>query len=238
MKPTLSAALVYCPGADVDLRKKRGRQRLIRAIGWVLLVVLSVVPLRAATPQTGLPADIGFSSLPGPTGEPYLGSVEAEFVITPTLGDWKQSLIYGNPGSSIFAGPINDPQPAGLQVTESLAPFSFLSLDYSSNNGPSAYDIQGFLGQTVQFHQTGTLAASFSPFRFNTLFSEYSSKLVDGLLIQVMPGPGVTSINLDNLYLVTIPEPGSLTFLFLACLVLARCCGLAPASRPPVPTRR
>jgi len=220
MKPELSPAGVYCFRTDTDRPRNRARRGALELTAWWFFGLVCAMPVGAATPQAGGTAGVGFSALEGPTGAPYLGSEEAEFVITPTLGDWRQSLVYGNPGSSIFAGPINDPQPATIQVTDSLAPFRLLSFDYSSNNGESAYDIQGFLGPTLQFHETGTLAASFSPFSFSTIISPYSSFLLDGLFIQVIPGPGVTSINLDNINMVTVPEPGELALIVLGALVL------------------
>jgi hypothetical protein len=89
------------------------------------------------------------------------------------------------------------------------------SVDYSSNNAPSVYDIRGFLGGIQQFDETGTLLGAFSPFSFTTLNGVHSGTLIDTLNITVNPSiTGVappTSINLDNIVLTsTVPEPGTL----------------------------
>jgi hypothetical protein len=163
----------------------------------------------AVLPASGVPGGFGFSYLPGPHGAPYLGSTEGDFTLTTPSGSWQQSLIYGNPGGSIFVGPLGAPAPAALNVTDSAGRFNFISLDYSSNNGESLFDIQGFLGANLLFHETGTLTASYSPFSFHTLLSNNPGMELDGLIIQLLPGPGATSINIDNIFLVTVPEPGT-----------------------------
>jgi hypothetical protein len=222
MKPTRFPWGDFRLGTGLDCARKRLRRQAAWTLVFALALWASGLPLRAADPLSGMPSGIGFSYLSGPTDAPYLGSEEGDFVITPTQGDWRQSLIYGNPGSSIYVGPIRAPTNSVLHVTDRLGRFSLVSLDYSSNNGPSTYDIQGWLGPNQQFHDTGTLAPSFFPFTFNTIFSPYSLFEVDGLYIQIIPGSGTTSINIDNLNVVTIPEPGSLAFLTLGSLAVAR----------------
>src|SRR2546421_7534478 len=174
------------------------------------------------------PPGISFSTLPGPNGALYLGHTEGDFNVTPTAGNWYQAMVYGNAPPSIFDGPVDAPSIAVLQVTDNVNVFHFNSLSYSSNNGESSYDIQGFLGATLQYHQSGTLNASFSPFTFNTLLSDYSSLPVDALLFEVIPGVGTTSVNIDNIGVVTVPEPAA----GLACLAgLAGFCALRRRQR-------
>src|SRR5207249_3110694 len=89
-----------------------------------------------------LHASITFSNLVGANGDPYLGSTEDGFTVTPTLGSWFQSQGYGNPAPSIFAGPIGAPVDSAIQILNGGGTFTFSSLDYSSNNGESTYEIK------------------------------------------------------------------------------------------------
>jgi hypothetical protein len=61
----------------------------------------------------------------------------------------------------------------------------------------------------VVYEETGSLTGSFEPFSFNILSSANQSIPLDGLHIGITPGAGVTSVNLDNLMVATVPEPGS-----------------------------
>jgi hypothetical protein len=167
---------------------------------------------------------ITFSGLAGPTDSPYGGSTEAGFTVTPISGSWFQGLLYGNPAPSIYDGPLFGPGTGAIQVTDGASSFTFSSLDYSSNNGTSTFLIQGFQGASMVFSDSGTLTASVSPgFGFSALASAHSSTLVDRLVIQVAPGNGVTSINLDNINVPasTVPEPGTFLSLGVALCTLS-----------------
>jgi hypothetical protein len=196
-----------------------------------------MAPLKVEGQNTGpfvvLPPGISFSSLPGPNGAPYSGHSEGDFTVTPTATNWFQSLTYGNPAPSILDGPIGSPGIGVVLVTDNVDLFVFGALDYSSNNGNSSYDIQGYLGPTLMYHQTGALAASFTPFSFNTLLSTDPEVRIDALLIEFFPGPGVTSINLDNIRVTTIPEPSAFLVLSAGVVVglLARARTAQKASR-------
>jgi hypothetical protein len=69
-------------------------------------------------------AVITFAPLPGPNGAPYGGHVEAGFTVTPTFGMWFQSLVFGNPAPSIFAGPIGTPGISEIEVIDTSLLFS------------------------------------------------------------------------------------------------------------------
>jgi len=178
-----------------------------------------IVPHVIIVPGPG----ISFAPLTGPDGATYLGHTEGDFAVTPTAGAWFQGLSYGNPIPSIYDGPINSPGTAVLQVTDSVGLFTLNSLHYSSNNGNSFYDIQGYLGATLAYHETGTLSGSFDPFSFNTLTTAHPNDPIDGLFIALIPGFGVSSINLDNIGVTTVPEPGSLLLLAAGLAALVRC---------------
>ena len=196
----------------------------LRFFGTVLLLVLSCfVHTRAGgqfSPSVVVSPGISFSTLSGPNGTPYAGHTEGDFDVAVTAGIWQQSLAYGNPIPSILDGPIGAPGVGTLFITDNVDLFTFGSLSFSSNNGDSSYDIQGFAGSTMTYHQTGTLAGSFTPFSFKTLLSDSPSLEFDSLLINIVPGDGVTSINLDNIGVATIPEPSTLAFLVMAVVAV------------------
>lgn len=190
------------------------RLRILRGTFFALCVVAS------ATANIALATVITFSPLAGPTDDPYLGHSEAGFTVTPTAGSFFQALVYGNPVPSIYDGPVGQPSTAAIQVTQGGAPFTFNSVDYSSNNGNTRYSIQGFHGASMAFNDTGVLAGVFGPFTFSTLAGAHTAVQIDRLLIQISPGAGVTSVNLDNINVGSgVPEP--VTF---AMLGAGLCC--------------
>ncbi len=164
---------------------------------------------------------MSFSNLPGQTGDSYLGSTEGSFTLAPTAGSWFQSTIYGSPAPSIYDGPTGNPGVGVLLLTAAGNRFTFGSLDFSSNNGDSTYDIQGYLGANLIFDQTGTMPGTSTPVSFSTLPSSNPSAQVDALLIELIPiivaGPvHITSINLDNINVTIVPEPGAISLLCVA----------------------
>jgi hypothetical protein len=199
---------------------KRRFGNVLRALG--LMLVFTAMPGQAQTAAPNVVAGftMSFFNLSGPTGTPYAGSTEGPFTLAPTAGSWFQSTLYGSPAPSIFDGPTNNPGIGVLLLTAAGSPFTFGSVDYSSNNGDSSYDIQGYLGANKVFDENGTLAGSISPFSFKTLLSSSSSVPIDGLLIEVIPGAGVTSLNLDNVRLLLVPEPGGTLLLGVGLMVL------------------
>jgi hypothetical protein len=206
---------------------------------WALGLLL-VLGALASQAQTAAPNLVGFSgmafsNLPGPNLASYLGSTEGTFTLTPTAGPWFQSTFYGSPAPSISDG---NPLPGGIipgfgvvsLTAAGSSPFNFNSLDYSSNNGDTAYDIEGHLGGSLVFKETGTMHGTNTPAAFTTFFSSHSSAQVDALLIELTPlltgDPSnpvfPTSINLDNINVLLVPEPGAAWLLGIG-LMLAFC---------------
>ncbi len=178
---------------------------------------------------------ITFSGLSGGNNTPFTTYTEGSFTVTPTFGSWFQDdTLYGNPAPSIYAGPIGSPVSAEILVT-GTGDFTWSSVDYSSNNGIALIQVIGELGGVVQFSEADFVAASLPPgFGFSTLNATGtdSSAVIDSLYIAVAPAipnggpltPTTTSINLDNINLSPIPEPGSLLLLGsgLAGVIIAR----------------
>jgi hypothetical protein len=189
-----------------------GYNRMLRA----LRRSISALTL-LATSGAGFAGVIDFNTRTGSDGDTFSTYTENGFTVTSTTGSWFKALGYGNPIPDIFLGPIGSPPPGSISVTDTGV-FSFASIDFSSNNGTSAYSIIGFRGGLQQFNQTGTEPVSFPPFGFTTLAST-NSMLIDTLIIGITPGIGTTSFNIDNIVVNAVPEPGTFGLLFLAILL-------------------
>src|ERR1700719_2234917 len=88
---------------------------------WALSLALSVALAQENPFVVVVPPGVAFAPLSGADGSPYLGHTEGDFVVTPTAGLWFQAVsshAYGNPVPDIFAGPINAPGVAVLQITD------------------------------------------------------------------------------------------------------------------------
>jgi len=188
----------------------------------VLLLVLHFahVSLMAQNVVSG-GGGITFASLSGANNSPYSGSTEGDFSVSTNTGHWfKDISVYGNPPPSIYAGPTNSPSTSVLTISDSKGHFTFSSFDYSSNNGDSTYDIQAFLASVLEYEESGPMTGSFGPnFGFMTQGIGNSASEIDALQITVIPGSGVTSINLDNIMVATIPEPGCLGLVAMSMAV-------------------
>jgi hypothetical protein len=164
---------------------------------------------------------ITFDPLTGiPTDTPYNGHTEAGFTVTTTMGNWFVAQFYGNPVPDIYAGPIGNPKTSAIQVvgnSSGTSTFNFASVDLSTNGGTSTYLVQGFLGGSLVFSEPGTDTAIT---QFVTIPSTDPSQVLDRLTIQITPGSGTSSVNLDNINLPSVPEPSSLTLLSLGSLAL------------------
>lgn len=149
---------------------------------------------------------------------------ESGFDVTSTSGTWIGSAVYGNPGPSIFAGPVGSASASSISiVANGGGSFSLSSFDISPNNGTSGdYTVTGLLNgnQVFLFQGTDTDTGG-NPFDFETILSA-SASLVDQLIIAVTPN-GNSSINVDTIVLNTVdrqlPEPGSLALLGAALAV-------------------
>src|SRR5262249_2470935 len=84
----------------------------------------------------------------GEGDEPFVSETEGQFRVAATTGNWRAGFIFGNPEPSIF---IEGSMPGSITVTNTAALlFTWSALDFSSNNGSTAYDIKGFSAGLVQ----------------------------------------------------------------------------------------
>jgi hypothetical protein len=187
------------------------------------LMVSGSVSARAQLIQPGNGPGITFSSLTGANGSAYNGDSEGDFTVTPTAGSWYVSQAYGAGPPSIYVGPVGSPAFGALVISDSAGPFTLSSFEYSCNNGQGTFDVEGYLGSTLEYDETGTLSQSSPPgFGFATNTDSHASTPIDGLIISFSPGAGTTSINLDDIGVQTIPEPAALA-LVSAGLALVYC---------------
>lgn len=161
-------------------------------------------------------AVITFEGLTGATADPLTTPYSEDgFTVTPTLGEWKKGLIFGNPLPSIYVSELGPDTPFGnLQITSGGGLFTFNSLDLQAFNTAVGYEIRGSRGGTVLFSVANSQAASAN---FQTLTGG-GSLTIDTLTFDISGGPG--SFNVDNINVTAVPEP-SAYLLLLSGLGLA-----------------
>lgn len=154
---------------------------------------------------TASAAIITFDGLTGETADPLSAYSEAGFTVTPTLGEWKEAHVFGNPLPSIYVSDLGPDTPFGnLQITAGGGLFIFNSLDLQAFNSGVGYEIRGSRGGTVLFSVASSQAASAA---FQTL-SGGGSLAIDTLTFDISSG-GPGSFNVDNINLSAVPEPGA-----------------------------
>jgi hypothetical protein len=169
---------------------------------------------------------VTFSGLNGGDNSAFTTYTEGNYTITPISGSWFQDdTAFGNPIPSIYDGPVGTPGDATIEITSSAGPFTYQSVDYSSNNGDSEINARGSLNNVGVFSTTEPAPGPGSA--FTTLASPDSSDPIDRLFLEVLPGAGgATSINLDNIVLnpavSASPEPGTMILLGVGLLGLAQ----------------
>ncbi|MBA4110250.1 MAG: hypothetical protein C0487_11725 [Leptothrix sp. (in: Bacteria)] len=164
-------------------------------------------------------AVITFDGLTGATADPLSAYTEDGFTVTPTLGEWKEAHVFGNPLPSIYVSELGPDTPFGnLQITAGGGLFVFNSLDLQAFNSGVGYEIRGSRGGTVLFSLPNSQAPSPG---FQTLTGG-GSLVIDTLTFDISGGPG--SFNVDNINLTAVPEPS-------AYLMLLAGLGLLPLLR-------
>lgn len=164
-------------------------------------------------------AVITFDGLTGTTADPLSAYTEDGFTVTPTLGEWKEAHVFGNPLPSIYVSELGPDTPFGnLQITAGGGLFVFNSLDLQAFNSGVGYEIRGSRGGTVLFSLPNSQAPSPG---FQTLTGG-GSLVIDTLTFDISGGPG--SFNVDNINLTAVPEPS-------AYLMLLAGLGLLPLLR-------
>ncbi|CAH0347996.1 PEP-CTERM sorting domain-containing protein [Aquabacterium sp. CECT 9606] len=165
-------------------------------------------------------AVITFDGLTGATADPLSAYTEDGFTVTPTLGEWKEAHVFGNPLPSIYVSDLGPDTPFGnLQITAGGGLFVFNALDLQAFNSGVGYEIRGSLGGTVLFSLPNSQAPSPG---FQTLTGG-GSMVIDTLTFDISSG-GPGSFNVDNINLTAVPEPS-------AYLMLLAGLGLLPLLR-------
>jgi hypothetical protein len=185
--------------------------RRLSLVGSVLTALLWVSAAGTASATT-----IDFSNLSGSNGDPYSFSAQGGFTVIAEPGKWFEAHLFGNPTPDIFAGPIDSPSASAVFVVRTGGgAFTFESVDLACNNGDSCpFVIIGILGGSPSLLGIGNVPAILG-FGFVTEFNSTPLSLMDALLIQIGPGTGTTSMNLDNIVVeaAPVPEPTSLMLL-------------------------
>jgi hypothetical protein len=184
--------------------------RRVSLVGSVLTALLWV-----STTGTASATTIDFSNLGGNNGDPYSFSAQDGFIVLAGPG-WFEAHAFGNPIPDIFAGPVDSPSTSSLFVVRGDGgTFTFDSVDLACNNGDHCpFAIIGILASSPSLLAIGNVPA-IPGFDFVTEFNSTPAATMDALLIQIVPGDGTTSMNLDNIVVeaTPVPEPTSLVLL-------------------------
>ena len=164
---------------------------------------------------------ITFSGLSGGNGSPFTTYMESGFTVSPTLGQWFQGHLFGNPVPSIVAGPVfGGPSNDAVTVTEGGQRFTFSQLDLATANANTNYTFTGTLLGAPVFNVNDIVSP---PQVFNTVLSGVSADVIDSLVITANIQAGGTSTNIDNIVVstaVATPEPTALGMLATSLALL------------------
>lgn len=160
-------------------------------------------------------AIITFNALPGPQNNPYPGSTEGDFVVTPTVGDWLESHSAGNNAPSIYS---NSNRGDVEVVREDGGTFKFLLVDLNNafDFDLGDYVIRGLLDDDEIFKFAGMLPTNFGEVH-NVNDADED---IDRLVIRI--NRDGSSYNIDNIVLDEFPEPAAAMLLLSGWALLAR----------------
>jgi len=164
---------------------------------------------------------VTFNGLGGNNGDPltpFVPYVENGVSVVPNQ-NWFVAKVYGNPVPDIFYAPSGLGFAGAIAMTmTNSGDFTFSSVDISSNGGTStAVFFEGRLNGNLEFFDTITVNSTSS---FITLTNPDPAVIIDSLSISLPPNSGVSSVNVDNIVLNSVPEPGTWILMGVGLLVL------------------
>jgi PEP-CTERM motif-containing protein len=181
---------------------------------------------------------VTFNGLGGSNGDPlpaFVAYVESGVSVVPNES-WFVSKSYGNPVPDIYYVPSGLGFAGAIAMTmTNSGHFTFSSVDISSisvapgsiggvgisSNGGVSTDVffEGRLGGDLKLNNFITVDSNFPP-SFITYTNPDQAVILDSLVIALPPNSGVSSVNVDNIVLNTVPEPGTWLLVGAGILVL------------------
>lgn len=175
-------------------------------------VILTVGFLLCVSSFSQAVTTVTFNGLGGSNGDPlpaFVAYVENGVSVVPNE-NWFVAKSYGNPVPDIYYVPSGLGFAGAITMTmTNSADFTFSSVDISSNDGVSTdVFVEGRLDGDLKLFYSITVNSN-SPPSFVTHANPNQAVIIDSLVIALPPNSGVSSVNVDNIVLNSVPEPAT-----------------------------
>jgi hypothetical protein len=191
----------------INKTKKRKEDELMKNLFKVILTVGFLLCISSFSQAV---TTVTFNGLGGSNGDPltpFVAYVENGVSVVPNE-NWFVAKSYGNPVPDIYYVPSGFAFAGAITMTmTNSGDFTFSSVDISSNGGVST-DVffEGRLDGNLQWFYSITQNSTSS---FITHTNPNQAVIIDRLVIALPPNSGVSSVNVDNIVLNSVPEPGT-----------------------------